>query len=132
MSGHERSEIIYDEGWQSARDESESVYRGSGTPADGIPSETPVDETPAAESADKGTLPILISVQLILCLIAAAALLIMDAMDSEAYRSFMTYYRVEMNKPVISQELFESLSPAKLAGSSAVTTQASPDEPVLR
>ena len=111
-----RNEIIYEEGW-----------RGRAP----VPEEEPPSESaPAGEAApaDGHSLPLLISIQLALCAAAAAVLFIMKVMDSEAYHSFMTAYRVEMNKPVISQELFEALDIRKLTGGDGVTVKASPDE----
>ena len=96
MSDIERNEIIYEEGWRDS----------SPAPAD----EPPVDEAPAVEERP-GTqsFPLLISIQLALCVLAAVALFILKAMDSTLYHEIMTYYRTEMNKPVISQEYFEAV-----------------------
>ena len=106
-----RSEIVYEEGWRDAVPSAESA------PDDGQQEPVP----------DGGTLPLLLCIQLALCLIVAAVLFVLKAMDSEAYHSFMTYYRVEMNKPVISQELFETPDIRRLTSGGA-QVKASPDE----
>ena len=72
--------------------------------------------------------PLLISIQLILCVIAVIVLFILKAMDSPAYHNFMTWYKVEMNRPVISQEFFRTFDVSRLAGGGEVTVKASADE----
>jgi hypothetical protein len=116
MSDYRHSEIIYEEGWREA----------SQPPAPDMTDETPEDETAAVEN--NGSRPLLVTIRLVLCLIAAAALLILRALDSEWYHGFMTYYRVEMNKPVIAQDFFEALDLSRVFGGSGVQVKASPDE----
>ena len=107
------SEIIYEEGWRGREPETDDV--------------PPVDET-APDSSRRGSFPLLITIRLILCLIGAAVLFVMRAMDSDAYHGFMSVYKAEMNKPLISQELFRSLGPAGLASRDEVSVRASTDE----
>lgn len=112
MSENGRNEIIYEEGW-----------RGNVTAAHGEPSP---EETPPAPKRD-GT-PLLISMQLILCAVAALVLLLLKAMDSPAYHGFMDWYRDRMNRPVISQEFFEGIGVDRLSSADEVTVEASADE----
>lgn len=115
MSGIERKETVYEE---RGRDN---------VPAP--PDEPPVDEAPAPDSRERGRgFPLLISIQLILCVAAAAAMFILKAMDSELYHSIMTYYRTEMSRPVVSRELFEAADIAGLTGAKEPSTEASADE----
>lgn len=109
-----RNEIVYEEGW---RDQVPS------------PEEEPrLDEQGEVPVPQPQSLPLLISIQLVLCVVTAAALCILRAMDSEVYRDFMTAYNAEMNKPVISQDFFEALDIRRLAGAGGAEAQASPDE----
>ena len=114
MSEFGHNEIIYEEGWRE-----NTPVGGDEPPAD----ETPVDAAPSAVMSK----PLLISIQLILCVIAVIVLFILKAMDSPAYHNFMTWYKVEMNRPVISQEFFRTFDVSRLAGGE-VTVKASADE----
>ena len=106
MSEIQRSEIVYEEGWR----ESAPVMND----------DTPVDEKqpePKEPTEDiERSKPLLISLQLILCL--AAALI----------HEFMELYREELQKPIVSQEVFEAADVTKLFVSDNVTVQATPDE----
>lgn len=117
MSDIKRSEIIYEEGWRET--------------APVMNEETPVDEAPAAaqpEREPQGSKPLLIILQLALCLAAALVLFLLKAMDSEGYYSFMDYYHEELQKPVVSQELFEAADIGRLFAENQVEIQATPDE----
>ena len=118
MSDIKHSEIIYEEDWRET--------------APVVNEETPVDEAPtkAAEPLQKpqGSKPHLITIQLVLCLLAALILFLLKAMDSEGYYSFMDYYHEELQKPVVSRELFSSADIGKLFAQNAVEVQATPDE----
>ena len=116
QNGCRHSEIIYEEGWREAEE----------PPVQPDTEEPPVDEVPKAEVND--TKPLLVTIRLALCLIAAAALLILRAADSEWYHEFMTCYRVEMNRPVIAQDFFEALDLSRIFGEDGVRVKASPDE----
>ena len=121
MSEMKRSEIIYEEGWREA--------------APAADEELPVDESPASVEAPAEILsgkPLLISIQLILCLLAALVLFLLKAMDSEGYYRFMDYYHEELQKPIVSQELFSAADIGKLFSENAVTVQATPDETAHR
>ena len=113
MSEMRRDEIIYEEGWREAAAPPEEA--------------TPVDETQPHQPVKKPT-PLLISIQLVLCLIAALVLFILKAMDSEAYCAIMTAYKTQMARPVISQEFFDTMDVSRLLRENAVTVSASPDE----
>ena len=118
MSELRHDEIIYEEGWRTASQP--EVSPEADIPADELPQGGAHDSDNANTEKD-GSLPMLITIQLFLCIAAAVFLFIMKAMDSEIYTRFMTYYRVGMNKPVISRELFDSLGSADLDVSTAET-----------
>lgn len=117
MSEIQRSEIIYEEGWHDAAPPAEP--------------EVPLDEAEKKPEDDpeirETSKPLLISIQLVLCLLAALALFLLKAMDSVGYHEFMDYYHEELNKPVVSQGVFEALDISKLF-TDDVTVQATPDE----
>ena len=112
------SEIVYEEGWRDA--------------APAVKEETPVDEAQPGQSApaekQEHSRPLLISIQLVLCLLAALVLFLLKAMDSEGYYDFMEFYREELQKPVISQDVFSSADIGRLFTEQDITTQATPDE----
>ena len=118
MSDIKRNEIIYEEGWRET--------------APVMNEETPVDEAPAPVTdpiqKTHESKPLLITIQLVLSLLAALLLFLLKAMDSEGYYSFMDYYHEELQKPVVSQELFRSVDIGKLFSENAVEVQATPDE----
>lgn len=118
MSDIKHNEIIYEEGWRET--------------APVVNEETPVDEAPSKEvepiRKPRESKPLLITIQLVLCLLAALVLFLLKAMDSEGYYSFMEYYREELQKPVVSQELFSSADIRKLFAENTVEVQATPDE----
>lgn len=116
MSEIHNNEIIYEEGW-----------RQSAPPAD--IEETPIDEVPEKpDEKSDASKPLLITVQLIICLLAALALFLMKSMDSDFYHEFMDYYRDELEKPVVSQGVFDALDVSRLFGESAVSITSTPDE----
>ena len=117
MSEIHRSEIIYEEGW-----------RESAPAADA--GDIPLDEADSSpeSKAPEGGKPLLIALQLILCLLAALALFLLKTMDSEPYHDFMKFYHEELNKPIISQGVFDALDISKLLAENSVTVQATPDE----
>lgn len=116
MSEFKRNEIIYEEGWREASPPAEE--------------ETPLDEAPARaerpREENEKSRPLLITIQLVLSLLAALVLFLLKAMDSEGYYSFMDYYREELQKPVVSEEIFRSAD--ALFEQDPVTVQATPDE----
>ena len=115
MSDFERNQIIYEEGWR------ENAPIGGDDP--------PVDEIPPKQKLSQdASKPLLISIQLIVCIMAALVLFLLKAMDSRAYHGFMTWYRVEMSRPVISQEFFENAGLRRLSTPDEVTVRESPDE----
>ena len=116
MSEFKRNEIVYEEGWREA-----SPIMEEETPLDeaSAPAERPQDQS------DKSR-PLLITLQLVLSLLAALVLFLLKAMDSEGYYNFMDYYREELQKPVVSQEIFHAAD--ALLEQNPVTVQATPDE----
>lgn len=116
MSEIKHNEIIYEEGWREASppvNEETQIDEAQPSP------DQPKDETDRSR-------PLLISIQLVLCLLAALVLFLLKAMDSEGYYNFMDYYREELQKPVISQEVFNAAD--ALFEQDPVTVQATPDE----
>lgn len=119
MSEIRRDEIIYEDGWRDAQ------------PTEPVDEEAvPVDERQPAEESEKQdhSRPLLISVQLIICMMAALVLFVLKAMDSEAYHGFMKTYAEEMAKPVISQKVFDAVDWNALFGGDQVKVSATPDE----
>lgn len=118
MSEIKHNEIIYEEGWREA------------APAVDAEVETPLDEAKPASDQPKDdterSRPLLITIQLVLSLLAALVLFLLKAMDSEGYYNFMDYYHEELQKPVISQEVFSAAD--ELFEQNAVTVEATPDE----
>ena len=118
MSEIKHNEIIYEEGWREA------------APTVHTDEETPIDEAQPFPDQPKDdpdrSRPLLISIQLALSLLAALILFLLKAMDSEGYYNFMDYYREELQKPVVSQEIFSAAD--ELFEQNAVTIQATPDE----
>ena len=116
MSEFKRNEIIYEEGWRESSPITEK--------------ETPLDEAPAPverpQQEKEKSKPLLITIQLVLSLLAALVLFLLKAMDSEGYYNFMDYYREELQKPVVSQEIFHAAD--ALFEQDPVTVQATPDE----
>ena len=122
MSDFERNEIIYEEGWRTREPLTADPLPGEG--AEAVPE--PDAETSAKKRA--ASKPLLISIQLIVCAVAALVLFLLKTMDSPAYHSFMIWYRTEMNRPLISQTFFEALDVSRLASADEVRVEASPDE----
>lgn len=118
MSEVKHHEIVYEDGWrESAPAAKEQTPAGEEQPAPEKPPETP-----------DGSKPLLITVQLALCLLAALALFLLKTMDSDWYRGFMAYYHEEMQKPIVSQDVFKAVDLGALFSENAVTVQATPDE----
>lgn len=117
MSEIKHNEIIYEEGWHKT-----APVAGEELPVDEA---AVISESPVAESQSK---PLLISIQLVLCLLAALVLFLLKTMDSEGYHSFMDFYHEELQKPVVSQELFSAADIGRLFAQNNVTVQVTPDE----
>lgn len=118
MSEIQRSEIIYEEGWHEA--------------APLMETQIPLDEIEPKEEEKveprETSRPLLITLQLVLCLLAALVLFLLKAMDSGFYHDFMDYYHEELNKPVVSQDVFGAMDISRLFANDTVTVQATPDE----
>ncbi len=115
MSEFERSEIVYEEGWRAQKP---PVQR-----------EPEPEKTPETPQTDGGRpTPLLISIQLVLCGVAALVLFLLKAMDSPAYHGFMEWYRGEMSRPVISREFFGGSEDDRPATADEVRVEASADE----
>lgn len=118
MSEIRRDEIIYEEGWR-----------------DRITPDPDIDAPPHEENKPfepdqkpEPSRPLLTILQLILCMLAALILFLLKAMDSGAYHDFMNTYDEEMQKPVVSQKVFDALDWNAILGSDSVTVTATPDE----
>ena len=117
MSEIKRNEIIYEEGWRD-----NSVHPDI---------KDDVDE--AAESIEKkpeSGKPLLISIQLILCLLAALVLFLLKTMGSEYFDAFMDFYHEELEKPIVSRGTFDTYDLSRLFPDEQ--TQATADEAQAR
>ena len=122
MSDIKRNEIVYEEGWrETAPVVNETVPIDEAQP-------DPVIEQTVREDGK----PLLITIQLVLCLLAALVLFLLKAMDSEGYYSFIDYYHEELQKPVVSEEVFLKADIGKLIAENPVEVQATPDEDAHR
>ena len=122
MSDIKRNEIVYEEGWRET--------------APVVNEPVPIDEAqpdPVIEQTEReDSKPLLITIQLVLCLLAALVLFLLKAMDSEGYYSFIDYYHEELQKPVVSEEVFRKADIGKLIADDHVEVQATPDEAAHR
>lgn len=122
MSDIKRNEIVYEEGWRET--------------APVVNEPVPIDEAqpdPVIEQKERESgKPLLITIQLVLCLLAALVLFLLKAMDSEGYYSFIDYYHEELQKPVVSEEVFRKADIGKLIAENPVEVQATPDEAAHR
>lgn len=101
MSEIKRNEIIYEEGWRDS----------SVTPD----IESDIDsETEAPEIQPSNSRPLLICIQLVMCLLAALALFLLKAMDSGYYHTFIDAYHEELEKPLVSREAFNEYDLSRL------------------
>ena len=101
MSEIKRNEIIYEEGWR------ENTVTQIGE--DVAPEET--DAVPMHNEAGK---PLLICVQLVICLLAALVLFLLKSMGSEYYDAFMDGYHEELEKPIVSRGAFDAYDLSRL------------------
>ena len=127
MSEIQHSEIIYEEGWRESAPLIKQITPGNPPeeePAEGFGQQ---GEKPAHESK-----PLLITIQLVLCLLAALVLFLLKAMDSEGYYSFIEFYHEELQKSVVSQEVFSSADVGRLFSERSVEIRATPDEAAHR
>ena len=74
----------------------------------------------------------LLTLQLAVCLLLALAIFLLKAMGSGYYDSFMAYYRAELQKPVISERVFDAAQLSRLFSEKPFTVQATPDETAPR
>ena len=122
MSDIKRNEIVYEEGWRET--------------APVVNETVPIDEAqpdPVIEQTEREDgKPLLITIQLVLCLLAALVLFLLKAMDSEGCYSFIDYYHEELQKPVVSEEVFRKADIGKLIAENPVEVQATPDEAAHR
>lgn len=120
-----KSEIIYEEGWRE---------RVSNNSLPELSDDIPLDEAskPIEDSSfsghDKSSGLLLLTVQLIVCIILAIVILLLKTADSPVYRGFMDWFRNELNKPVISQGVFSTIDESLFKNHAS----ASPDEAQTR
>ena len=117
MSEIKRNEIIYEEGWRD-----NSLHPDIGDVIEESPENT--------EEKPDGTKPLLISIQLILCLLIALVLFLFKTMDSGYYDAFMDYYHEELEKPVVSRSTFDTYDLSRLFPEEQI--QATADEAQVR
>lgn len=122
MSDIKRNEIVYEEGWR----ETAPVVNET------VPIDEAQPEPVIGQTEREGSRPLLITIQLVLCLLAALVLFLLKAMDSEGYYSFIDYYHEELQKPVVSEEVFCKADIGKLIAEDPVEVQATPDEAAHR
>lgn len=108
-------EIVYDEGFRSPSNRIEKAEEAE---------PIPVDEQKSAQKSDRPK-PLLITIQLLLCLVIALSLFLLKSMGSELYDEFESRYNEEMKKTLISQSAFDNMTPQKLF-SSATADEAQP------
>lgn len=99
-----KNEIIYDEGFHSVSKKLEK-------PDELEP--IPVDEQKPAEKTER-TKPLLITIQLVLCLLLALSLFLLKTTGSALYDEFRAWYDDEMQKTLISQSVFDDAVPDRL------------------
>ena len=107
-----KSEIIYEEGWRDRLPDKD----------DELPEE-PLGEEQLPEP-ERGSGAFLLTVQLVVCIIVAIALLLLKSMDSGIYKGFSEWFLDELKKPVISQGVFSAIDDSLFKNQA----QASPDE----
>lgn len=91
------NEIVYDEGFQSVSKRLEKAKEDE---------PIPIDEQKPEPKSDR-VKPLLITIQLILCLAAALSLFLLKSTGSALYDAFRARYDEEMQKPLISQGVFD-------------------------
>lgn len=117
MSEIKRNEIIYEEGWRD-----NSVH-----PDIDDESLEPAENT---EAKPEGGKPLLISIQLIVCLLLALVLYLLKATGSGYYDAFIEYYHEELEKPMVSRGTFDTYDLSRLFPEEQV--QATADEAQAR
>ena len=117
MSEIKRNEIIYEEGWRD-----NSVHPD-------VEDDTVVSTENTEEKSD-GSKPLLISIQLIVCLLIALVLFLLKSMGSGYYNAFMDYYHEELEKPVVSRGTFDAYDLSRLFPEEQI--QATADEAKAR
>ncbi len=120
MNDERRGEIVYEEGWREN--------------APVISPEEPVDYS-AEELSSKEPLPdsprrhsLLLTIQLVICLLLALALFLLKMTGNKVYDSFMEFYREELQKPLISRDVFDAADISRLFPGEEITVQVTPDE----
>ena len=121
MSEIRQSEIIYEEGWR----------QNTPVPVEPPADEKPLDEQPPQQKAPEAR-PLLTVIRLILCLAAALTLFLLKTMGSGVYDAFIQYYREELQKPLISQGVFDAADVSRLFSESPIAVQSTPDEAAPR
>ena len=101
MSEIKRNEIIYEEGWRE-----NAVTR--------IGEDAPEDEADVEPVQTGSGRPLLICIQLVLCLLAALVLFLLKAMGSEYYDAFSDGYHEELEKPIVSRGAFDAYDLSRL------------------
>lgn len=103
------NEILYAEG-----------FRTADTRVERADEELPVDEQPSLQR--KRPFPIIITAQLVICVVIALGVFLLHIADSVWYDSFRSWYTAEMKKTLISRSAFEDIDLASWF------SRSSPDE----
>lgn len=93
-----KNEIIYDEGFHSVSKRIEKTDEAE---------PVPVDEQPRRDRAEHPK-PLLITLQLALCLLLALSLFLLKSSGSSLYTRFKDWYDGEMQKTLITQSAFDT------------------------
>lgn len=81
---------------------------------------TPLDEQPAPPEQPKRRLfPVILTLQLVLCILIALSVFLLNITGSSLYDSFRSWYKAEMKHTLISDSFFETVDIPSLLASTA-------------
>ncbi len=96
-------DITYDENWQRFDAPIPAVLYDN----DDEETENAQDNKPIKKR--KKTFPALITIQLLLCLLAAFALFMLKAMNSDTYQKLSNWYEEQMKNTLVSNDAFDDV-----------------------
>ncbi|HCA04999.1 MAG TPA: hypothetical protein DEO32_03765 [Ruminococcaceae bacterium] len=97
----DNSLITYDENWRNVS-EPEYITAVSSAGADNYNTENKNEDKPEKRDKHKdGAKPLLITIQLLACLIVAAAAFVIKGVGGELYDNVRNYYYTELNRALI-------------------------------
>ena len=123
MNEERRGEIVYEEGWRE-----NAPVTALEEPNNNSEKELSIPETPQMNSRSK---PLLLTLQLIVCVLSALALFLLKMTGNALYDSFIEFYRDELQKPIISREVFDTAQLSRLFADETIT-EMTPDEAAPR